>query len=483
MPEKILGLNIEADAVRAVVVRPGLKSAAIEAHAQAPVTPEQGWELALEMVLDDLAENVDLERIICHAAFGAAGVSFRNLTLPFSEVRKIRQVLPFELESQLPFKADEILADYHLVEKGDRTRCVVAAIREDLVAGRLLHLEEHGILPTVLSVDGAATALTYLSAAEPGGDGAFLSLTPSGAVMALFSGRNLLSVRNMEGDFSGRLDHLATEIRIASRALEEMAGRPFWPEKVVLTGTGAAWPLLEKTLSEALSARMERLDLTRVAGVSMDPGLTVDWNPYAMDAALALALDQPTASRGFNLRQGPYAIREKWQEYRGAILRAAVLAGIVLLAFAGRFFVETQMLEAEVVRLNDHILSVYRDAVPGTGPVSDPVADLAARIEAMKHSIALPGESQDPPVKVVDVLKAVSENIPGDVDIALDSLIVSRDGLQLGGDTAAFNSVDGVKAGLEKIPFLDKVTIVSADTERTENRVRFRIKARLVEKT
>ncbi|MBU2488790.1 MAG: pilus assembly protein PilM [Proteobacteria bacterium] len=481
MPEKILGLDIQTDAVRAVVVRPGLKSAAVEAHAQAPVDPELGWEPALEEVLAELSVRVNLERIICHAAFGASGVSFRNLNFPFSETRKIRQILPFELESQLPFKADEILADYHLVEKGERTRCVVAAAREEKVAGRLMRLEEHGVLPTVLGVDGAALALTYLSTAQPEEPGVFLHITPFGAVMVLFSDRTLLSVRNMDGDFSGRHEQLATEIRIASRALEELAGRSFWPEKAVLSGPGAAWPGLEGLLKEALSVRVERLDLVRTVGVSMDPGLAEAWNPFTMDAALALALDQPTASQGFNLRQGPYAVQEKWHEYRGAIFRAAVLAGIVLLAFAGRFFIQTHMLETEVARLNDRILAVYQEAVPGAGAVPDPVGDLAARIEAMRRSVALPGENLETPVKVVDVLKAVSENIPQDIDLAVDSFIVSRDGLQLGGDTATFNSVDGIKAGLEKIPFLDKVTIVSADTERQENRVRFRIKARLVE--
>ena len=42
-------------------VRPGLKSAAIEAHAQAPVTPEQGWELALDRQGGDAAVAVGRE--------------------------------------------------------------------------------------------------------------------------------------------------------------------------------------------------------------------------------------------------------------------------------------------------------------------------------------------------------------------------------------------------------------------------------------
>jgi len=44
-------------------------------------------------------------------------VSTREVTLPFTDPKRLRQVVPFEVEGQLPFDLDEILIDYQLLQQ------------------------------------------------------------------------------------------------------------------------------------------------------------------------------------------------------------------------------------------------------------------------------------------------------------------------------------------------------------------------------
>ncbi|MBW1989948.1 MAG: PilN domain-containing protein [Deltaproteobacteria bacterium] len=478
MAETILGLNIEDREIQAVVIRPGL-STAVEAYTTEPVDAEGGFEPALDRVLDRVGRSVDTRNMACHAAFGSSGISFRRLSLPFSEPRKIRQVLDYELESMLPDRAEAILSDCHILEKGEKTRCIAAACRKELVGVRVAALKAHGLSPTVLTADGAAAALVFLEAAQPEGPGVFLSLSASGVVAVLYEGKSLVAVRNMEGTYARAPERLCGEIRIFCRA-QEATGREFAPETAVLAGPGARdWVGLPAALAENLSVEVKTLDLAAAAGVEVPDELKGGWEPAKLDRALALALHRPTQAKGFNLLQGPYAVKEKWREYQGVFVRAAVLAGILLLALFARFLVQTHVLQARMDRLDAQMAAVYRQAVNDPSPVQDPLAELAARTRSLQQALSLPGEEAEPPVKVVDVLRAVTESIPKGTDVTVTSFIVSRDQVQIGGDTDGFDSVNTIKAGLDTVEFMDNVTIVRSDQMRKENRVRFRIKARL----
>jgi hypothetical protein len=49
----------------------------------------------------------------------------------------------------------------------------------------------------------------------------------------------------------------------------------------------------------------------------------------------------------------------------------------------------------------------------------------------------------------------------------------------ISGDTDTFNSVDGIKNGLEKSNLFKKVVISSANINKSDNRVRFKLKINL----
>ncbi|MDD2605128.1 MAG: PilN domain-containing protein, partial [Desulfobacteraceae bacterium] len=77
--------------------------------------------------------------------------------------------------------------------------------------------------------------------------------------------------------------------------------------------------------------------------------------------------------------------------------------------------------------------------------------------------------------RALDILAALSREIPADLDVEATRLVIGTDNLTLTGNTAAFNAVDDIKTRLEKFPMFKDVTIAAANIDNRSNRVRFTI--------
>jgi type IV pilus assembly protein PilM len=106
-------------------------------------------------------------------------LSMRLLDLPFSDPRKIDQVVGYELEGQIVHPLDDVVFDHILVKAGDGGSTVLAcAAKREEIAQYLAMLEAHGTEPR--SLYAAPVVYRSLSAPTPGrtldaGEGAEIS--------------------------------------------------------------------------------------------------------------------------------------------------------------------------------------------------------------------------------------------------------------------------------------------------------------------
>jgi Tfp pilus assembly protein PilN len=80
----------------------------------------------------------------------------------------------------------------------------------------------------------------------------------------------------------------------------------------------------------------------------------------------------------------------------------------------------------------------------------------------------------------IDILKDISEFTLGDIDVNLANLVMDMESVLIAGDTNRFNAVDDIKRGLEQSDLFTKVTISSANMNKSDNRVHFKLKAQLL---
>ena len=112
MSRKVLGIDIRKDSVCAVVVRTSLRENMIDAHAYIPLPESTEDGSNFKTALNALWNEVDPAGCDCVVSISADHFSYRVLQVPFKDARKIRMVLPFELEPTVPYPVDDLALDF-----------------------------------------------------------------------------------------------------------------------------------------------------------------------------------------------------------------------------------------------------------------------------------------------------------------------------------------------------------------------------------
>ena len=86
MPRTIIGLDISEDTVAAVQVKSLMQGYQIIGCSAVPITEAGGISVALRGV----CEEIDSRGSVCNSVIEDGHVSFRNLSMPFSDLRTIR---------------------------------------------------------------------------------------------------------------------------------------------------------------------------------------------------------------------------------------------------------------------------------------------------------------------------------------------------------------------------------------------------------
>lgn len=145
--EKIVAFDIGYDVVRATLVSAHRRRRTIVAVAEERFVP--GRPESFAEALTQLQKKLGKWSFVV-VSLPSSKAIFKRLMTPFSSPKKIRLVLPFELESGLPFSADEAVFDCVLtgkkVETGE-TEVFAVALKKDVLASYLQPFIDAGIQP------------------------------------------------------------------------------------------------------------------------------------------------------------------------------------------------------------------------------------------------------------------------------------------------------------------------------------------------
>src|SRR6266508_5351568 len=113
MAQRILGLDLGASAVKAVLVESAFRGFEI-VDAVRGLIEARGWRFDSAVV-----------------AFPGTGGSTSVVTLPFTDPRRIEQTIGFEVEGQIPFDLADVSWDWQpLGVRDGKTELLVAVVRD-----------------------------------------------------------------------------------------------------------------------------------------------------------------------------------------------------------------------------------------------------------------------------------------------------------------------------------------------------------------
>jgi type II secretory pathway component PulL len=497
VPGKILGLDISEDSVTAVQVLSGLKGYQVTACAQVVIEDDAG----LEGAITGLFEQMDLKSDTYLTSIPAENASYRNLQMPFKEPKKIRQTLPFEIETVVPFPSEDMVVDFAIIERADESEVLGVCVRKAYIAEYLRKLQANGIDPDVLDIRCVPTVSWLLKQEETPDNGLLLEIGPKRNLMILYLKRRIALIRTFAADgappasahsevsnnevdtlaleeIESRLRRFCTNVQNTIHAFAWQIKKEIRPEKIFFTGPGTFYPETGNLLEEFLDIPVEQVNVRGNRKVRLESNVAKVWNPGVMDNALALALRDERQGQGFNFRKDAFEARKHYPALQTWIRKAALFLIIIFSLLAVDLGTDYYLLSKRYTALDQNIKETFRKTFPETKRIVDPVQQMRVKIKEMQNSTR-PGVKANQ--GILQILRDISQRVPTSTGMNVTRLVVDPETVRMSGDTDTFNAVDTIKNRLEPSAYFSAVTITSANLDRTGKRVQFEIKLQRAE--
>lgn len=477
MSRRVLGLELRETSIAAVLLESGFKGSRLVAQDYVPIPPEKADDEGIGEALNTLVERLKPAGATCVLGIPTKAVSFRNLSVPFHDIKKVRQVLPFELEPSLPIPVEELIFDFEAVKRDGNHDLLAFAVQKDQIQRFRALLGTAHLEPVLILPGGYAAARIVSSTAAAEEDLLFVDTgDDQHTVYAVCAGRvRMVRTLPVSGGGYPVVRGIEMAMQRTFTAMKENLGIEINPSTVFSMGPQAQLLNAGSATATLLGVPVRPIDtirtFPRLTGVTDTP----DWGTGRLDIALALALMETEAVDGINFSTERSTIQHYWGEYRRSILSTAALILLVIgTALAGQILAMGAK-ERRLAELDRQIETVFKSTFPEVTRVVNPLQQMQLKIkEASESGSGL--ETAGPQVRVIDLLNALSQGIPASVDVQISRMVVGVDNVVLSGDTDTFNTVDDIKVRLEGANVFKSVTISSADLEKSGKRVRFKLK-------
>ncbi len=421
---RYVGIDIGATQVKVAVIRGSARKWTIEdlrAIDRVPAEVAYGHGAAapvqtLEEIVTEAAREVSANADPLSVGFDGTRTYVRSLELPAAVRRRLAEVIPFELEAQLPFDIEEAVFDFRPrpgVAINAPQPVLVAASRIDDVRERIdlikraLGREPDHVAPSAFPLADLAATLPAFRAPSPTpgvrATRAILDLGYDESELLILDGVEPVFARTMSRGVHGMpqtAGALAREIRQTFLAYRTAGGEA--PTNVYLTGGGALVTDLPRWLSGELQMPVELLSLQGLEDEAKRP------DTLRFARAMGIALSAAPKRRGLDMRRGPLTFERGYGFLREKIPILAGLGATVLVTFLFATWTRARNLSADRATLEQTLEATTREVL----------GEATSSPERVQELIGSKGPAGDddpmPRADAMDVLVQIAELIPTD---------------------------------------------------------------------
>ncbi|MCJ7830324.1 MAG: type II secretion system protein GspL, partial [Desulfobacterales bacterium] len=458
----------------------GLRSRRIETFAYVPIADAEDKDHGIQTALETIAGRIDTRTTVCVAVIATPQVFYRRLRVPFTDEKKIRQVLPFELEPTLPVPVESLIVDFQTIPATAGEGLLATAVERSVLAFYLEKLAAVRIEPARIVAGGYCTALCVGSLAGSPEDFLLADLSDGWCTLFVLRSHQIAFVRSFAADAESPTgaETFGRHIRHTLSAFGAAGHDSLKPARLMLSGGGTGAKAFAEKLERMLSLAVGRVDLGSELQSNVVTVRGSGWDPARLDGALAAAMAEGRRLTRFNFRRGPLAPTSKWARHRRRLRTAAILAVLLLGLFFLDLILENHRLGERIHGLDGRIQAIFAETLPQTTKMVDPVQQLRVKIQELKGTSVFPAESVGSP-STLRILDEISRRIDPGIEIQLTSAIIGGDGVLLSGNTDTFNAVDEIKNRLESADIFKSVTISSATLDNSGKAVNFKLRMQL----
>jgi Tfp pilus assembly PilM family ATPase/Tfp pilus assembly protein PilN len=478
MSNKVLGLDIGQGSVSAVLMQTGRKGQIIEGTEQLPLTDSTGAPLPLADALESIVTDLTAANTICVASIPLHHAFIRNLQVPFKNPKKIKQILPLELERSLPMPASELairFVELPGLASNDLHQILTAAIPREILKAYLDPLNACQVKVECLTLRPFPLAEVLNADQTLPADWLLVDLDDQWCNLVVSQQNRICFMRAFAITPQHRRDSskLSQTIDYTLMGIENQL--PVTPQPQIVWLQGAEhYAGLKRSLAQTLT-----LPVHTISGEHGPQRLKAGHRPGTKGGssisihAQALALG-PTSTRG-RLDYGSQTWQRYWnRDFKKSLVYRAAAIAIVLLLMAVNLGIEFYDLKMQRTHLESQIQRVFKATLPEVTRIVDPVQQMRVHLQQISQNVFADGERISNQPKI-DLLLDLSEKIPRQLGIQIERLLIGPDQVRLSGTAESFNAVNAMQSGLETSTTFAKVQINSATIDKRTKRVRFQI--------
>ncbi len=473
---RIVGLDVSGDKVRLVALESGFRGfSVLEARSLAlpeGATPGERLKAAL-------AELPRAEDDTYAVALPGTQVASHLVTLPFTDTRRIEQVLPGEVEGAIPFDLEEVVWDHAVLSQANgRTEVLVGVVKKSALQQALASFAEAGIDPLLVTFAPLALAtpsergmVAPDGAAEGAVTEAVLEAGPERADFCLLDAGRPVLARSLSSAGAPLWESARTDPRAVDRLLAPLArdlkmslrmrAKSGAVSRLLVAGDLAALPGAVERLSADLGIRVEPLALAgEAAQVAQGPGAD-----YVLALGLALRAQQPRGR--LNFRKGEFAFTRDLSQVRGHLARLAIAAAVLLALAVGLGAARIASLSRQGRDYDDALCAATRKIL-GTC-ITDYRQAVAALSGGRSKAAGIPR------VSAADVLAELVAHLPDDAMPTLDDVDLTTTAIRLRGTAESFGKVDQILTALKKDRCFGEIKQPRTEKQRGTEKVQFSI--------
>ena len=471
---RFLGIDIDDNALRGVLVRSTLRTLELDRYIEVPLTalpdsPGRMPELA------EAGRNLLRALSIAPDAIigGVAGeeTSLRVLELPAAARKRIAEILPFELETLLPYDPHDAVVDFQPIASAEGIlRVLTAAVLRPHVAATIELMRHAGLEPRELAagaaaLDGLSTLLPDLKVAGPV---LVVDLSERRTDLCFLQSGHCVSARTLDFGVAAMPDAADALRQELQRTLASFRNAGFEaPQAVYLCGEGARTEGASAWIGNALGHEVKPLELPQAAHALTPPS-------PVFGRAAALAARAAAGGRRINLRSGEFAHRQTGNQLKQHVNMIAICAVVVVMAAMFSLKAQQKLLADEQAALRTELTTVTASVLGEA--IDDPML-AEARVKNPRLTDPLPR------FDAFDALSAVSASIKPEITHEVRRLLIEvadekREGrLELQGSLDSLSQRDEIVGQLERHPCFHDIELGRTTPTGKENRINYQLEA------
>ncbi len=426
-----LGIDIGRAAVKVALVRSAYRKKTLDAVSSVDLEPGADLQVAIrQAVVGVLGGRVVGTSDGVAVAIDGTNAVVRTLTVPAGVQRQLAEVLPFELEAQLPIEMSESVFDFRplgvkAADSGDGPGTlevmVVVARTEDVRARIELVKGALGVEPERVSAGALclASLIPFIPQMAEEGPVVLVDFGNVASEFVVLAGGQPLFARTLSFGTQGlpqTADRLAREIRVSVGAFRASGGAA--PVRVLLCGGGAFVSGAASFLGASLELPVEELPLPQIELGNLTPENIRELPRYAK--AMALAVGLGGRAQTLDLRRGPLAYERGFAWVRERVPLLAGLGAVIVVSFFFSAWAQLHGASVERAALESALGSVTKDVL------GEETTSFARANELLGQLTAVNDEDPMPHADAFDVMVKLSEDIPQSMTHDIDELDVQK---------------------------------------------------------